>query len=109
MLAAWTPISHNPVMDFALLGVIFVLGGTVSVAIAAWLISQYKRRRVAQKVTQWIPVEATVESGALEGTRESGKVVLPTFAFSYRVSDQYYSGRFSLRANLSTEPEVAGE
>lgn len=93
-------------MDSALLGVILVVGGAVSVAIAAWLISQNRQRRLAHRTTQWIPVEAIVESGALEGTRESGKVVLPTFAFSYKVSDQYYSGRFCLRANLSRAQAV---
>jgi hypothetical protein len=55
-----------------------------------------------ERAAQWVPVEATVESGSLEGTRETGKVVLPTFAFSYKVSDQYYSGRFSLAANVPT-------
>jgi len=88
-------------MDNALLGVVLVVVGAVSVAVIAWLASQYKHRRRAIEAAQWIPAEATIESGALEGTQESGRVVLPTFAFSYRGSDQYYSGRFSLRANLS--------
>jgi Protein of unknown function (DUF3592) len=88
-------------MDNALLGVVLVVVGAVSVAIVGWLVSQYKHRRLTLEAAQWIPVEATIESGALEGTRESARVVLPTFAFSYKVSDQYYSGRFSLRTNLS--------
>jgi hypothetical protein len=88
-------------MDNALLGVILVVVLAVSIAVAAWLVSQYKSRRLALEAAQWIPAEATIESGALEGAHESGRVVLPTFAFSYRVSDLYYSGRFSLKANLS--------
>jgi hypothetical protein len=88
-------------MDNALLGVILAVFGAVSVAVVAWLVSQYRHRRLALEAAQWIPVEATIESGALEGTNESGKVVLPTFAFSYKASDRYYSGRFCLRANLS--------
>jgi hypothetical protein len=69
-------------MDTALLGVMLVVGGAISVALTAWVISQYKQRKLAETAAQWIPVEATVESGTLEGTRESGKIVLPTFAFS---------------------------
>jgi Protein of unknown function (DUF3592) len=91
-------------MDNASLGVILVVVAAVFVAIVVWLASQYKHRRVAPEAAQWIPVEATIESGALEGTRESDRVVLPTLAFSYKVSDQYYSGRFSLRAHLSRAP-----
>jgi len=88
-------------MDNALLGIVLVVVGAVSVAVVAWLVSQYKHRRLATEEAQWIPVEATIESGALEGTHESGRAILPTFAFSYKVSDQYYSGRFSLGANVS--------
>jgi hypothetical protein len=88
-------------MDNALLSVVLVVAGVVSIAVVAWLVSQYKHGRLAREAAQWIPVEATIESGALEGTRESGRVLLPTFAFSYKGSGQYYSGRFSLRANLS--------
>jgi uncharacterized protein DUF3592 len=73
------------------------------VAIAAWIMSWYRQRKLVQQAAQWVPIEATIESGALEGTRETGKVVLPTFAFSYQVSGESYSGRFSLRANVSKE------
>ncbi len=72
-------------------------------AASAWIISWYRQRKLAQQAAQWVPIEAMIESGALEGTRESGKVVLPTFAFSYRVSGESYSGRFSLRSNASGE------
>jgi len=88
-------------MDKTLLGVVIIVVGAVSFAVVAWLVSQYKNRRLALEAEQWVPVEATIESGALERTHESGRVVLPTFTFSYKASDQYYSGRFSLRANLS--------
>jgi hypothetical protein len=88
-------------MDNALLSVVLVVAGAVFVAVLAWAISWYRQRKMVQQAGQWAPVEAKIESGALEGTHESGKVVLPTFAFSYQVSEGYYSGRFSLRANLS--------
>jgi len=92
---------HNSCsMDKELLVVVVIVGGAVSVAVAAWVMSQYQQRKTIQRAGQWLPVEATIESGALEGTQETSKVVLPTFAFSYKVSDQYYSGRFSLMAHL---------
>jgi Protein of unknown function (DUF3592) len=88
-------------MDKTLLGVVLVVAIAVTTAVVAWAISQYRTRKLVQRAGQWLPVEGKIESGALEGTHESGKVVVPTFAFSYQVSEQYYSGHFSLRANLS--------
>lgn len=83
-----------------MLVVIVVVGGVVFIAIGAWVASQYRQRKITQKAAQWVPVEATIESGSLEGTQETGRIVLPTFSFSYKVSDQYYSGRFSLEARF---------
>ena len=88
-------------MDKALLGVVLVVAIAVSTAVVAWVISQYRTRKLVELAGQWLPVEGRIESGALEGTHESGKVVLPTFAFSYQVSEDSYSGRFSLMANVS--------
>jgi hypothetical protein len=87
-----SPTSHNPTVDNTLLGVVLVVAGAVFAAVIAWIISWYRQRKLVQQVGQWVPMEARIESGALEGTHESGKVVLPTFAFSYRVSNSYYSG-----------------
>jgi hypothetical protein len=101
MLADLLSTGHNPVMDNTLLGAVLVVAGAVSLAVAAWVISWHRQRKLVQQAGQWVPIEARIESGALEGTHESGKVVLPTFAFSYQVSEDSYSGRFSLRANLS--------
>lgn len=89
-------------MDWELLVVLLCVGAGVFFAIAVWVSAQYRQHKVMQRAAQWLLVEATIESGSLEGTRETAKVLLPTFAFSYRVSDQYYSGRFSLRAFLPT-------
>jgi hypothetical protein len=83
-------------VDNTLLGVILAVAVAVIIPVVAWGVSQYRQRRLLQASREWLPVEAKIESGALEGTRESGKVVLPTFAFSYEVSGEYYSGRFSL-------------
>ncbi len=102
MLAQGRSIHHNSSMDEQFLVVVLIVGSAIFVAVAAWVMSQYRQRKTMQRAGQWTPVEATVESGALERTHETSKVVLPTFAFSYKVSDQYYSGRFSLAANLPT-------
>ena len=88
-------------MDNTLLGVVLLVAGAVSVAVIAWVISWYRQRKLVQRAGQWVPVEGRIESGALEAIHESGKIILPTFAFSYQVSGESYSGRFSLRANIS--------
>lgn len=93
-------------MDTTLLAVILVVAGAVAVAVAAWLISWYRQRNLLQQAEQWLPVEARIESGALEGTRETGKILLPTFAFSYQVSGEYYSGRFSLKPKAFPTQEI---
>jgi hypothetical protein len=93
--------SHNLAMDPEFIAVLSLVIGAVLVAIAAWVISQVRQRRLASAAAEWVPAEAIIESGALEAT-ESNKIVLPTFAFSYQVSGQYYSGHFSLKALLPT-------
>jgi len=39
--------------------------------------------------------------------RETNKAVLPTFAFSYQVSGEYYSGKFALIPERSLFPNRA--
>jgi hypothetical protein len=85
-------------MDVALFAILTAPVVGVLVAVATWLISFRKRRNLAREAEQWIAVEGTIESGALEAARDV-EIVLPTFAFSYKAADQYYSGRFSLRAS----------
>ncbi len=83
-------------MDKTLLGVVLVAGGAVLLAVAAWVVSWYRERKLLEEAREWPAAEAIVQSGALEGTRESGRIVLPTFAFYYKVSDHYFSGRICL-------------
>ena len=83
-------------MDVSLATIIVVVASVVGICIALWIVSVYRQRKVLQEARQWLPVEAKVESGALEATSETNKVVLPTFAFSYQVAGEYYSGRFGL-------------
>ena len=80
----------------ALLGVVVVAGAAIFVAVAAWIVSWHQLRKLAQEAKEWSATEATVESGTLERTQEGNRVVQPTFAFSYQISGEYYSGRFCL-------------
>lgn len=89
-----------------LLAVVFVVAGSVAVAVTAWVVSLYRQRQLLEQAEQWLPVESRIESGALEGTHESGKILLPTFAFSYQVSGEYYSGRFSLMPKAFPTTEI---
>jgi Protein of unknown function (DUF3592) len=83
-------------MDKILVGIVVVAAVAVCAAIAVWVISLRRERQTVDQAREWPATEATIESGALEATHETHKVVLPTFAFSYQVSGAYYSGRFSL-------------
>ena len=83
-------------MDVALVSVIVVVASAIGISIAVWIASLYRQRKILQEAREWPPVEARVESGALEATQETNKVVLPTFAFSYQVAGDYYAGRFAL-------------
>jgi hypothetical protein len=83
-------------VDKALIGIVVVAAGAISLAVATWIFSWYRGRKLLEEAREWPTTKAIVQSGALEGTRESGRVVLPTFAFSYQVSGHYYGGRFCL-------------
>jgi hypothetical protein len=83
----------------ALVGVLVVAGAAIFVAIATWVVLRHRLSKLAQVATGWPTTEATVGSGTLESTREDRKIVLPTFAFSYQISGEYYSGRFCLIPN----------
>jgi hypothetical protein len=51
----------------------------------------------AGTIAEWPRTEATVQSAGMEDVGSGrSKVVLPCFAFSYVVDEEYYSGRFSL-------------
>jgi hypothetical protein len=69
-------------------------GGFLAAVVGTW-IWKATRLRAAKR---WPQTEGTVESGAFEVVEQVkfGKIVLPVFAFSYQVSGEYYSGRFSL-------------
>jgi uncharacterized protein DUF3592 len=100
-------ICHNPVVDNTLIGVIAVVGSALFIAVAAWVISGYRQRKLVQDAREWVPTEATINSGTLESMQETSKAVLPTFAFSYQVSGEYYSGKFALIPRRAFFPSEA--
>src|SRR6185437_10264305 len=78
-------------------GQMIALGALGVVAVVAavgcsWLWGQRKR---VEQTERWPQAEATIESGRFEAPAQ-GRVSLPTFAFSYNVAGNYYSGRFAL-------------
>jgi hypothetical protein len=61
------------------------------------------------KARKWPSTQGTIESGQFEQMAGGGKrppVILPVFAFSYQVSDEYYGGRFALMPFI-TDPTVS--
>ena len=65
------------------------------------LLWQFRR---VEDAKWWPCTEATIESGDEEAASTSGRglLVVPVFAFSYRVNEEYYAGHFTLVPN--TEP-----
>ena len=83
-----------------------MIAGVTATATAALVIAWYRQGKLLQQAEPRLPVEPRIESGALEGTRESGKMILPTFAFSYQVSGEYCAGRFSLMPDVFTTKQI---
>jgi Protein of unknown function (DUF3592) len=54
-----------------------------------------KQQSRVESARQWPVTEATIESGKLDRVTDT-RAVLPTFAFSFHVGGEYYSGRFGL-------------
>jgi hypothetical protein len=74
-----------------LLGVLGIVAAVVITTAWWWRRSQQK----AEIAQTWPETAATIESGRLEPVKQS-RASLPTFAFSYHVNGEYYSGRFGL-------------
>ena len=66
---------------------------------AGWWLWQYLR---IQKARGWPSTEATIQSADVEvaSTYRHGVLRLPVCSFSYIVNGEYYSGRFTVLANL---------
>jgi Protein of unknown function (DUF3592) len=82
---------------FRLITAIFVIFLPIAVVVG-WLMWQMRRQEQAK---DWPATEATIQSAELEVVQHSryGSTQLPVCAFSYQVSGEYYSGRFSLLPN----------
>lgn len=77
---------------------VYISLGLVSVVMVVVIVFAWEWRRHRRSVEDagtWPITEATIESGALERTRDT-RAVLPTFAFSYQIAGEYFSGRFGL-------------
>jgi hypothetical protein len=82
-------------MDQAGVDIVLGLLGVVMVVVIVFAWEWRRQLRSVEEAGTWPIAEATIESGALEGTTE-GRAVLPTFAFSYHIAGEYHSGRFGL-------------
>lgn len=69
------------------------------------LLSWLWRRVRSKDALRWPTTEGNIESGTIEVVAhlKGGDISLPVFAFSYRVTDRYHSGRFALRPYI-TDP-----
>lgn len=72
---------------------------SAAVAGFAWL---FWKIDLPDRASKWPKVEATIQSGELEVLAHGryGTIELPSFAFSYVVAGEYYSGRFALVPNM---------
>jgi hypothetical protein len=70
----------------------------VGIAIIVRLMRESSREK---KSRAWPTAEAVVQSSDMEpvGKRRGSPLMQPCFAFSFEISGNYYSGRFSLEAN----------
>lgn len=83
-------------------GITILLGLVCLLALpVGWWLLQFRRVEDAKR---WPSTEATIQSGDEEvaSTPGRGLLMIPSFAFSYKVNEQYYSGNFTLVPN--TEP-----
>ncbi len=80
-------------------GIIILIGLVCLLALlVGWWLWQFLRIEDAKR---WPSTEATIQSGAEETVSTPGRGLLrvPVLAFSYKVSEEYYSGQFVLVPN----------
>ena len=82
-------------MDQAGFEILLGVSGLVAAVAIAMVWQWHRSQQKAEIARTWPETEATIESGGLESATET-RALLPTFAFSYYVNGEYYSGRFSL-------------
>jgi hypothetical protein len=85
-----------------LAGVLFFSSCVAAIFALEW----HRGKRKIDEARQWPQTKATIESGALEPPKEGRYALLPTFAFSYAVAGERYSGRFSLLRSKTVSCET---
>lgn len=88
---------------------LIVLGIAV-VSVGVVMATGIYTRRIDSKVADtadWLESEATIQNAAIE--RLDKYTWYPGFAFSYPVRDEYFSGKFFLKANEKEADELLSE
>jgi len=81
--------------------------GILAVLIGIVVTTRNLQNRADKKVADtasWLETEATIQDGAIE--RIDKYTSYPNFAFSYTVRDEYFSGRFFLKADEEQSDEL---
>jgi len=80
---------------------IFVL--LIGIVVGTRILQSRADKNVAETAT-WLETEATIQSAVME--RIDKYTMYPNFAFSYAVNDEYFSGRFFLKADEERSDEL---
>jgi hypothetical protein len=89
------------------MAIFFILLGIVAVAIGIVVVAGKYESRTDKKVADtadWLETEATIQDAVVE--RLDKYTSYPSFAFSYAVHGEYFSGRFFLKANSEQSDEL---
>jgi hypothetical protein len=83
-----------------------IITSLIFIALAGFILWLAWQCRLARRARSWPVTEAMIQSGAREVvTSEHGiDIILPVFAFTYKVAGEVYSGRFSLYPYITDPP-----
>jgi hypothetical protein len=84
-----------------------LLLGIVAVGIGIVVVTGMREGRIDEEVAStadWLETKATIQSAVVE--RIDRYTDYPSFAFSYTVQGEYFSGKFFLRANQQESEEL---
>jgi hypothetical protein len=98
----WFHALRGPGMIVWLIGLGIVAIG-IGVVIGTQIFESRKDKDVAD-TADWLQTEATIQNAAVE--RLDKYRSYPSFAFSYSVNGEYYSGRFFLKADEEQSDEL---
>jgi len=80
-----------------------ILGLAVAIVVGTGMRESRVDRNIAE-TADWVETEATIQSAVVE--RIDKYTSYPSFAFSYSVKGEYFSGRFFLRADLDQSDDL---